>query len=69
MRAIVVEFSGPVRALPGVVGGVAASVGPGGASSVDAGGAVSKGEGELAEPRAGRGRRRSGTVDAEGEPL
>jgi quercetin dioxygenase-like cupin family protein len=64
MRAIVVEFAGPVLALPGVVDGVAGSLGPGGGGAGDAGRPVTKGEGRLAA----RPRQRIAVDDVEGEP-
>jgi hypothetical protein len=60
MRAIVVEFTAPVLALPGVVDGTAAAL-PAGARP------VTKGEGRLAERR--RPSRRRPEDDIEGEPV
>ncbi len=72
MRAIVVELTGPLLALPGVVDGAAGSIGPGavvvGRGTSPAGTVgrpITKGEGRLAEPP----RRRVPRDDAEGEPL
>lgn len=61
MRAIVVEFTGPVLALPGLVDGVAAALPPAAPRP------VTKGEGRLAERR-GPVRRRP-EDDIEGEPV
>ena len=76
MRAIVVEFAEPPRALPGTVEGVAREIGPGEEGSVPGGPApgerpVARGEGRLAErPVArGEGRRDADPGAAEGEPL
>jgi quercetin dioxygenase-like cupin family protein len=63
MRAIVVEFAAPRLALPGIVDGEAAQVGPGPAPGARP---VTRGEGRLAGPR--RPRRRI-DEDLEGEPL
>ncbi len=62
MRAIVVEFAAPRLALPGVVEGEAARVGPGPGSRP-----VTKGEGRLAGRRAPVSR--PADEDLEGEPL
>lgn len=64
MRAIVVEFAAPRLALPGIVDGEAAQVGPGPAPGARP---VTKGEGRLAGRRAPVSR--PADDDLEGEPL
>ena len=61
MRALIVEFMGPVLALPGTLGAVAPALPSAGARP------VTKGEGRLAERR--RPTRRHPEDDIEGEPL
>jgi quercetin dioxygenase-like cupin family protein len=64
MRAIVVEFAGPSRALPGVIEATPAAVGPGAT-----GGRVAPGDGGLAARRPEPSRSGSVPDAGEGEPL